>query len=162
MSNNGFDKITEMKKRLQETIKNDGIKILKEEVDRILEILPEVECILWGQNNNVYNDESYEFRMFGIDFLPSTTCSWYTNFIKSLENDHGSIKNAVHFHGETLEHLHSLSKNISQHRDRMLFIYDTLSSFGKSIPEEVLQVLGNVTVRIDRKNFSTQEYDCGY
>jgi hypothetical protein len=166
MSDSAFKDILELKKTLQEKIRNEGKEILKVELNKFLEKHQDVHTLLWAQSDNVYNDEGYEFRVFGFDVLVQTDLPYSKDFYNLLEEEYGGrnkeVQDKEHFHGETLYTLGTCADNFPEHREAINSIKNDLKNLQRSIPEEVFQVFGNVAVRVTREGIFMADYENDY
>jgi hypothetical protein len=166
MTDSAFKDILELKKSLQEKIRNEGKEILKVELNKFLEKHQDVHTLLWAQSDNVYNDEGYEFQVFGFDLLVQTDLPYAKDFYKLLEEEYGGrnkeVQDKEHFHGETLYTLGTCADNFPEHREAINSIKNDLRKLQASIPEEVFQVFGNVAVRVTREGIFMADYESDY
>lgn len=165
MSKSPFQDILDLKQQLRDKLRNEGKDILKGELNKFLEKHPEVHTLLWAQSDNVYNDEGYSFRIFGIDLLVQTDLPWAQSFYDLLQDEwsygsrNKSIENREHFHGETISTLREVIANNDEYKDTINLLIQDFKNLERSIPEEIFQVFGNVAVRVTREGIFMADYE---
>lgn len=166
MSESAFKSIIDLKKTLQEKIRNEGKTLLKIELDKFLDKHQEIHTLLWAQSDNVYNDEGYEFQVFGADFLPQTDLPWSAEFYRLLEDDflgrHEKVEDKAHFNGETGWVLTNVAKKFPEYAEHLELIRKDFNDLFNSIPDEIHQVFGNVAVRVTREGIFMADFDYNY
>ena len=161
---NPFAKIAELKRQLQLTIQEEGGKILLEELKETLLLMPEVEAIVWYQNNNVYNDENYTFRASGFGIIPTKDCPWRDAYIQSLSEiydddvDESVLKNP-RCYPEMNYCLGDVADAMPEHALRIRFIKESLRELDRYVPQEVLKTFGDVAARATREGISFEDFD---
>ena len=155
---NAFQKIRDLQEQLKKTIREEGGKILEGELKKFMDENPEIDTLLWAQSDNVYNDETYEFEVFGFDVLFSKDVPWYDTYMKEVADmmgwDVDEVLERHHFHGESSYLLGRdafLFEVLPEHRERIKQIQTSLRSLQNSVPEEVLENFGNVSVRVTKE-----------
>jgi hypothetical protein len=161
---NAFARIAELKRQLQQTVQEEGGKILLEELKKTLDLMPEVEAIVWYQNHNVYNDENYTFRSSGFGIIPVKDCPWRDAYIKSLSEiydddvDESVLKNP-RCYPEMGYCLSEVADVMPEHATRLAFIRNTLSDLDRFVPKEVLETFADVAARATRNGISFEDFD---
>lgn len=161
---NPFEKIADLKRQLQQTIQEEGGKILLEELKKTLLLMPEAEAIVWYQNHNVYNDENYVFRASGFAIIPVKDCPWRDALIKELSEMYDddvdeSILNNPRCYGEMSYCLSDMAKALPEHATRLIFIKSALSDLDRLVPQEVLKTFADVSARATRDGISFEDFD---
>lgn len=163
-----FDKIYELKKQLQDSIQEEGGKILQQEIKKSLDLMPEIESIAWVQNHSVYNDETNEFSSSPFVAIPKQDCPWREQFnieISHIYGNHESednIDNPLYW-DEFPYALNRVSKKLPDQSERLGLILKVLKDLGEIVPEEVLKTFGDVAVHITRDGISFikfHDYGC--
>lgn len=162
-----FQKIITLKEELNKTIRVEGGKILKEELSKTLNLMPEVDYIMWAQNSSVYNDETYEFYVWGLDIMPKKDCPWFNEFIEELhaywdDDEEDKYASRAHLNGESSYILENIADKLPEHRQRLKFISQTLRELYNSIPKEVFETFGDISAKLTRDSFVIVEYDRDY
>jgi hypothetical protein len=164
---NAFQKIFDLKKKLQETIQEEGGKLLQVELKKTLDLMPEVEAIVWTQNHSVYNDETYEFESSGFAAVPTKDCPWRAAYIKELDRVYGeeegeNILNKPSVYPEGDYALKAIAKLLPEHAERINFVRDALKELTQNVPKEVLETFDDVAARATRDGLTFESYDYGY
>jgi hypothetical protein len=164
-----FQKIRDLQEQLKKTIREEGGKILEGELKKFMVENPEIDTLLWAQSDNVYNDETYEFQVFGFDVLPNKDVPWYDVYMEEVADmmgwDKDEVLNRVHFHGESAYMLGRdgfLSKVAPEHRERLKQIQTSLRAVQRSVPKEVLEHFGNVSAKVTKDGLHMEDYENDY
>jgi len=166
---NAFQKIFDLKKQLQKTVQEEGGKILQVELKKTLDLMPEVEAIVWTQNHSVYNDETYEFESSDFAAIPTKDCPWREAYIKELNKVYGggeeeAILNNPNpsVYAEADYSLRAVAKLLPKHAERINFVRNTLKELTENVPKEVLETFDDVAARATRDGLTFEEYDYGH
>jgi hypothetical protein len=165
--NNAFQKIFDLKKKLQETVQEEGGKLLQEELKKTLDLMPEVEAIAWAQNHSVYNDETYEFESSGFVAIPTKDCPWREAYVKELDcvydnNDGEAVLDNPHIYPECSYALAAIAKLLPEHAERINFVRDTLRELTKNVPQEVLETFNDIAAKVTRSGITITNCDFGH
>jgi hypothetical protein len=159
----GFEAFNTLKQQLKTLVEEQGGKILQEELKKTLELMPEIEAIVWTQNHNVYNDEGYAFESSGFAAIPTKDCLWRENYaleiaeVYDLENLDEAFSNPE-FYGEAIYALGETLKKVPEHAERIAFVEKTLNKLIDEVPQEVLETFDDVAVKVTRDNISFEEF----